>query len=57
MTNRPEWMLGYFRAKVEDVMRENPHPEEVVEELARLLTHYALLAPDVAKQEVHAEED
>jgi hypothetical protein len=53
--NRPEWMLGYFRQQVEEIIQDRKC-EDAVEDLARLLTHYALMPPEVAKDEVRAED-
>lgn len=52
MNNKPEWMLGYFRQKVATIVAENSE-DNAIEELAKLLTHYALMPPEAAKEEVH----
>ena len=51
LNNKPEWMLGYFRQKVATIVAENSEAN-AIEELAKLLTHYALMPPEVAKEEV-----
>ena len=57
MSNRPEWMLSHFRQKIEDIMAEYPHQDDAVEELAVLLTRYALMPPEAAKTQVREEDD
>lgn len=52
LNNKPEWMLGYFRQKVATIVAENSE-DNAIEELAKLLTHYALMPPEAAKEEVH----
>ena len=56
MSNRPEWMLAYFRQKVIDIIDESSE-EEAIEKLAWLLTHYSLTPPELAKQEVRENDD
>ena len=56
MSNKPEWMLAYFRTKVEDVLAEKPEAD-AIEELSRMLTHYALMPAEAAKEEVRENDD
>ncbi len=55
MTNRPEWMLTYFRDRIESVLRDYPNRDEAVEELALMVTRFALMPPDAVKDEVEQE--
>jgi len=56
MSNKPEWMLSYFREKIEDVMAEHPNQDEAIDNLAHLLTRYALMPPEAAKEEVQKDD-